>query len=382
VLAQCTWPGSCVARRLLGVVERAAVTGRGGRIRELDLARAVALVAVAIIHSSAWLVASGASPSAGFLPALASLARVCVPAFVLLSGATLWHLYGAPRPPAGWFLRKRASRLLVPWALAVLLFLLVALYTREVHDTASLVSWLAYGAGHLYFLLLIAQFYLLFLLLPRGRAALWWTALAALVLQEGLDALHTYGPNLSGAAAWAGTYLAQEEFPFWIGLFLIGCLAGRHLLAILERYRWWPLALLVTLIAGWLTLLEGSHVGGSMWQQGTGAYFWPSRLPFTCAFTLTLLWLGRALAGWLAHVQAAIDVLGQHSLGIYILHPLPLVLLGPATGGWADLPRLLLLLVSTLGFGTLAVLAWSRRGRDVRDVWLASHKRPSPSPLV
>ncbi|MGH2469225.1 MAG: acyltransferase family protein, partial [Chloroflexota bacterium] len=198
----------------------------------------------------------------------------------------------------------------------------------------------------------------------------------------GLDVLHTYGPTLSGAAAWAGTYLAQEEFPFWVGLFLIGCLVGKNLPAILEQYRWWPLALLVTLIAGWLTLLEGSHVGGSTWQQGTGAYFWPSRLPFTCTLTLLVLWLGRAFADQLAQVQGAIDVLGQHSLGIYILQPLPLVLLGPATGGWAGLPRLLVLLVATLGFGTLAVLAWARPRRDLREVWRATRERRSSSSLA
>ncbi|HEX6511560.1 MAG TPA: acyltransferase family protein, partial [Chloroflexota bacterium] len=86
------------------------------RLPELDLLRAVALVAVAVIHAAAWLTPAEAAPSAGALAAVSSLARFCVPAFVFASGFALFHGHRERQVVAGSFLRRRWLRVLVPWA--------------------------------------------------------------------------------------------------------------------------------------------------------------------------------------------------------------------------------------------------------------------------
>src|SRR5207249_1806012 len=91
-----------------------AVPTREELLPEIDLLRAVSLLAVAFIHTSAWFVDLNASPTEGPLSAVAQFARFCVPAFIFCSGLALYRAYGRPDEPAR-FLRRRWARTLLPW---------------------------------------------------------------------------------------------------------------------------------------------------------------------------------------------------------------------------------------------------------------------------
>ena len=80
-----------------------------------------------------------------------------------------------------------------------MIFAVAAVAHGEVRpNVKDLTVWVAFGPGHLYFLLLIAQLYLLLLVLPRSRRGLILFAAAALALQLGLGVYHTYGPLAPG----------------------------------------------------------------------------------------------------------------------------------------------------------------------------------------
>ncbi|HZV51118.1 MAG TPA: acyltransferase [Candidatus Dormibacteraeota bacterium] len=340
---------------------------RRRRLPELDLLRAAALLAVVFIHAGSWLSGADAPPGHDPVAAAIALARFCVPALLFASGLALYRSHGRPEDPVG-FLERRWLRILVPWLIWAPVYagadLLLGQLAPRPGDVAV---WLAYGGGHLYFLLLVAQLSLLLPVLPtRPR---WLVGLAGLVLavQLGLDALHTHGPAAPGALAWPYTYLTPVEAPFWAGWFLLGCLAGRVYDRHLTRLdRLWPLGLAATAAASAVVLIEGQGVADDWWRQGTNAFLWPAVVLQGLAAALTLLWGGRRLA---ATVSAAwlwrpVRGLSQHSLGVYVIHVLLLNLLGILIGDWPPVVRIAGLLAGSLGLAYLATrgLAVTRPG--------------------
>ena len=110
-------------------------------------------------------------------------------------------------------------------------------------DGPDLRAWLAFGPGHLYFLFLVAQLYLLLLIMPRSRRGLVAFTSVALAVQVALGVLHTYGPPAPGVWAWPLTYLPQMEAPFWAGYFCLGCLVGAEYERLRSRSHLWPIGL-------------------------------------------------------------------------------------------------------------------------------------------
>ncbi|MGH7903005.1 MAG: acyltransferase [Candidatus Dormibacteraceae bacterium] len=329
-------------------------------IDELDLLRAFALLAVVLIHCGSWIVGGGSPPLTGQIQALVAVARFCVPAFVLMSGLVLYRTYGGrPRQP-GAFLRKRWLRVLVPWAVwAPVFFLVGAGFGKTPSDPLGILKWAALGPGHLYFLLLIAQLYLVMLLIPRGRAGLAAFTVAALALQLILGWLHTYLLALTfhGHLAWPLVYEADLEAPFWIGYFSLGCLIGSEYERLRHLSRYWWLALLAAAVAIAAMLEVSNLVPHRGFSQSTYAYLWPSMLPMTVAIVASVLWAGRRLRPKLGLVWPAIRGLSRHSLGIYVLHVLVVTYLGLMTPNLFAPLRYALLVVVSLAV-TYPVVAW------------------------
>jgi surface polysaccharide O-acyltransferase-like enzyme len=320
------------------------------------LLRAAALIGVLVIHAGAWVTPADAPASTSAMAAVSELARFCVPAFVFASGFALYLAYGARRLDTGEFLRKRWLRTLLPWACCIPLFLTLDLSQRDpAPEAAAVGQWLLQGGGHLYFLLLIAQLYLLFLLLRTGVHRLRWTAGALVLLQVALMAWRTYGPPPPSVLYWPGIQMSHLEAPFWAGTFALGCLAGAEWDRLARLDRFWPLALAVAMAAGWLVLTESHLVGTVDWRQGNAAYLWPSRLLQTVSWSLALLWLGRRFYAHASASWAAIQRLSQHSLGLYVLHPIVLAMLGPRTNMMPASARVVVLMSAALAGSYIAV---------------------------
>ena len=304
-----------------GRATRFADPGRS-RLPGADALRAAALLAVVAVHTAAW------GPAVPF-QAIDRIARFCVPAFVLLTGTVLAYRYTG-RPLGAGFARRRLARTLFPWLVWMPVFMwfdivLGALTPR----TSSVTGFLAQGGGHLWFLLLIPQFYLLFAVWPRRQR--WAIAAAALALQTALCFIRLY-VALPGWQSQVMLTYANEIFPFWIGYFAVGVAVGDSmrrpgvLRRALNLWRWRLAGLAAVATAGTgylvLTLPFPRAAQGPEWLTGTGSFLNPV-LPFFVFAVGTVIATGLPplLRAWRPLARTA-SVLSDESLGIYIVHPI------------------------------------------------------------
>lgn len=307
-----------------------------GRLGQADLVRAVAAVMVVAIHCLAWP-AQATGLAHLVYPAVGLLARVSVPLFVMLSGLLLAHSHPQPGP-AKHFWAGRLRRTLVPWVLwAGVYFLLTVRFQGMSPLPAQSWGWWAGGAGHLYFLILIPQLYLLYRVWPRSEWGAWLAMTLAVAVQLGMQFARIMLPLHGGWGRALFLDYGFEEAPFWVGYFGIGVALGRSV----ERIRWrgplvWLAAALTApaaalLLAG-LPGKVAAHWGP--WVNGTGAFLRPSLLLLTTLVFVDLWALGTVLERWVGPlVQQGVRSLSRNSLGVYIIHPAFLLASGPLLEG-------------------------------------------------
>ena len=306
------------ARERAPAAEASRPDGRR-RLVAADVLRAVAALAVIGTHVLAW------TPSRAPWTEIQQLTRFALPVFVIVSGLLLQHRYAHTARGMG-FLRHRFSRTLVPWiAWAPVGFLLGLTATGQVSRAGGAGNWWEYGAGHLWFLLLIPQMYLVFTIWPRRH--LWRWAGLALLIQTGLQVQRLAWPMVAHSLAavptlWFGFLL----FPYWIGYFGVGIAASRWLPG---DGRAFPRRLIggAIMVAGgavlalWAPL---SSAANGQFDQGTGAFLDPALAPLVLGVLIVAASAGeRALTPFPA-LAGLVRRLSGWSLGIYIVHPLVL----------------------------------------------------------
>jgi surface polysaccharide O-acyltransferase-like enzyme len=323
---------------------------RPARLESAVALRALATVLVVVIHTTHW------PRGAVLYDDLDLLSRLAVPAFMLLTGVLLSYQYGAAPLRTRQFLSRRFSRSLVPWLAWAPVYTVTGWFLTgdPQHSVIGVVNFVIYGAGHLWFLLLIPQMYLVYLVWPRRN--LWWWAAAAMVVQTLLCIYRLYGPMPVGALEQFFLWHGFQLLPFWIGYFAVGVAAGRSLVARGEphRVRLWPVlgAAAAAAASGWvlIAVTYGSAPHGGF-AQGTGGFLLPQEPLFVISVAV-LVWLtGRSVVELGGRLAAVIRVLSDNSLGIYILHPILIFAIGRQLGSLlsSGLP------LSFLGFLILTV---------------------------
>lgn len=342
------------------------------RLQELDLLRALALLGVIVIHAVAWASPVTAAPLSGPLAALADFARAAVPVFVLASGFALRARYPAGPDERWGFVGRRWRRTLVPWLCWVPVFALLGFSDGALPvSTGALNTWLLYGAGHLYFLLLIAQLYLLFLLLPASRARLALVAVAAMGVQLALGWVHTYLPPPAGPLGWPFGSVAYWMAPYYAGYFVAGALLADLWPQLRSRRLAIGGALAASLaLWAWST----TTVPAPPSAHGASAFLWPGRAPLVLSVSAAVLAWGSAVR------SAAVTWLGSRSLGVYIVHPIFLAIAGPAALSLGPVPRVAVLGIGSLAFGVLATTLLTRTRWGAQAVGGEAQVRPAGGP--
>lgn len=193
---------------------------------ELDTARVVAMLGVVLIHTSSLFITAESSITLGGMNLafyLNQATRFAVPLFVLISGAAL----GFSRQESyARFLRRRCVRLIPAYLVWSLIYYVYGLLTTKsafsVFEFAGIL--LRGGASsHLYFIVLILQFYLLAPLLRRWvqrmpAAALVTSLLITCYMQLGLQYIGQGIRILPLFLRMYGWFL----FPTWIFWFVLG----------------------------------------------------------------------------------------------------------------------------------------------------------------
>ena len=291
------------------------------RLRSAELLRAVATVFVVVIHTTHW---PSYSP---VYDTLDTLSRFAVPAFMLLTGVLLSYQYGARRVQVGDFLRRRFSRSLVPWLAWAPVYGVFGWFfsSDPSHSLSGIGGFLAYGAGHLWFLLLIPQMYVVFLVWPRRH--LWWWAAAALAVQVALCVYRLYGPMPAEFVAQFFLWHGFQVLPFWIGYFAVGVAAGHTLRTRGEPATLRPVpvacAAAAVVVSGWL-LVAISYSGAAHgdFVQGTGGFLLPQQPLFTFSIAVLVWLVGAPLLRRGGATASLSALLSDNSLGVYILHPM------------------------------------------------------------
>jgi peptidoglycan/LPS O-acetylase OafA/YrhL len=313
------------------------------KLLELDLVRAVAIVAVLLIHGTATprveLPLGSRSHTLYF--GINNLSYFPVQAFVLLSGLVLFYSYfdnwSVRRIPG--FYRKRLQFILIPYLVWSCFYYLYDQWLNpavNVHfslqEFARLLPW-AEAGYHLYFMALIMQFYALFPLLVtlvklcRPLARYLW--LFGIAVQAAVSIYSQY--------ANAPIPHGDRLFITYFALFCIGGSLGMYyerFVGWLNRNVYWVTAAAATV--GFAFLLLSLQA-----QYGTQFKWWEFELLFTLypvLVTISFVWIGRH---WLSNAPrwaGALSSLGAASFGVYFIHP---ALLGfytmhaaVAPGGW------------------------------------------------
>lgn len=325
------------------------------RLLGADAVRAVAMLGVIGVHAAAW------GPSKPF-HSIDVIARYSVPAFVVLTGLGLSYGYTGRRLGIG-FARRRLARTLLPWVAWAPVFIAFGVFTGTLSLAVPDVGgFLVQGAGHLWFLLLVPQLYLLFVVWPRNHR--WALAAAAMLVQMGLGVMRLYA-DLPGWQSQLFANYAAQIFPFWIGYFAVGMAMGTSLRrpgALRRALNVWRLPVAIgstaaTAASAFVLLTvrySGSHHAAT-YLSGTGAFLNPALPLFVLSAIAMIAVLVPPLMRRAPLLARGVAALSEQSLGVYIVHPLPMFFLGTywledrmAAGGYTALIAYAALVVVSL----------------------------------
>ena len=301
--------------------DRREATGASGspHLDGLDAVRVVGTLLVIVVHCDHWPLQQGGADLA-FWSGVDLVARVCVPLFVILSGLLL-TFRRQHRMPLRTFLRRRLGRSLLPWAIWMPVYTVIGLFiTQEVaRSPAGVAGWWLLGGGHLWYLLLIPQFYVVFQFWPTSRRGTMIAAAIAMAVQTGLCLYRLLAPS---TAPLNGFFLAYgfEFFFFWIGYFALGATAGVWLADHQPRLPDWPFWLAAI---GGAALLLGVNLSGATnasFVQGTGAFLHPLLPVLTGSLFIAVALTAERLFDATSRIKRLVSRVSRYSLGIYIVH--------------------------------------------------------------
>lgn len=291
----------------------------------IDNARVLAVFAVVVCHIAPGLAAaSGQSVSRDWWigNSYQSLIRWCVPVFVMISGMLLLDPGKAESVLV--FYRKRASRILIPLLFWTGFFLLWiskgAILRGDPISLSDLAQRVITGRPfyHMWFLYMILGLYLL---APFLRIVIRQSSQSELAFLVGVLFAACMASFAFDGQRFSHDRLFVDRVPLYLPYFLAGCL--------IRTSRWQPNKLVVLAVFSASVIFTGA---GSYLLAKAGRWDWASYLHGNLSVTvvpmsISMMFLLKELP--LPLVKANVSKsLGSCTLGIYLVHPLCIDVLG------------------------------------------------------
>ncbi|OUS78375.1 hypothetical protein B1748_01895 [Paenibacillus sp. MY03] len=299
------------------------MSNKKANIVEIHIVRAIAIIAVVLIHATAtprtevpW-----GSLSAPFYYVANSLSMFAVPLFLMLSGLVLFYRYHDDwsMGQALAFYKKRLKFVVIPylvWSVLYYFFNRIAYHQPLEFDPELFLKMLLWGDAsyHLYFMSIIIQLYLIFPLLMGIvhwlKLKAWHMAVLAILIQSVFLYIHHEVYLFEHKATLIWNYFA---------VFGIGAAIGMRYGKFAERWRhvaWTgPLAILV----GFMYLLfVFSSQAGAIYPTSVYAITYSL---YTVLIGISLIWGGKIMVEQKVRILPWMMALGSASFGIYFIHP-------------------------------------------------------------
>lgn len=289
---------------------------------EIHFLRALACLMVVGVHVSATNSAMNNDTYNSFTYFLNQIGRFGTPIFALISGFLLFYPLTRKKFKIGYFLKTRISKIIIPF----LLWSAVYRYLRFYYEKWELADpWKEAGTilsgnafYHLYFIAIVVQFYIIFPFIQKifktQSLILVFTFISFIISYK----LYGFHPNMEGPL---GDYLGGKSFmPIWIFYFAFGGFMAFYwegIVAVTKKRKWLMLFISIAIFAG--AVVEYTMNGYVSNRRISNLINIP-------LLSLAVVGIYPFLSKW-AVIKKPLVVLGQYSMGIYLVHPLILYLM-------------------------------------------------------
>lgn len=294
--------------------------GMKKRIEEADYMKGVAILAVILIHVTAFSMRSFHQlTDGGVFFAINQLGRFCVPVFFMISGLFLFYRYYDNEPfPVKSFFKKRTMYILIPYLIWSVIYLI---YGKMVHPETvpgpgikSIEAIFTGGAYyHLYFLVVMVQFYVLLPVLIWAFRKFGGITVVAFSLLVNVIAGSMTWWEVVDKLPWLASYNqnAMYYFPVWLFYFCLGGWIGQHADQVYQYVKKIPFSatVLFYLASAVAMMIEGFV------RKHTGFFNYSVFAYSICTLMLLYQMFCKWKFSWMY-------MLGKYSFGLYLIHPM------------------------------------------------------------
>ncbi|HHW56986.1 MAG TPA: acyltransferase [Clostridia bacterium] len=296
------------------------------RIKEIDILKGIAIIAVLIIHttSSAVVILSKTSISYFVLAIVNRLAQFAVPAFIFASAMLLIYNYGDSHD---WrvFYKKRFKNVLFPYISWTFIYgaYLIMLYHIPLRSILTVRNLLLGGMFyHMYFIVIIVQLYLLFpiiLYIYRLINKNFYTVVMAIILFQIAEIIifkSFISKHFKDSSVIFATY---------ISFIIAGMYIGENIKSWIKKYKFIGIiTFVISMISGYFFIgISLNAFAGKIINSNLFNLYWYT---YTLMASIFLLVLSVGILKYPSISNFMINT-GKLSFGIYLIHPLILDIL-------------------------------------------------------